>query len=155
MHEKKPDEEKTKVYLAGTPEDISQWRRGLIPFLPSSVEFFCPYVMEHVAHIADRCDEIRQDCDVVVYWITPGHESILIIAQLISDINQRQGSVIFGFGAVVPGEPAFTEKQEQELRRIGMMVTSSGNMWLPDLKEILEALTRGLSMVPTVSEIKS
>lgn len=125
-----------KVFLGGTCNK-SIWRDKLIPKL--SIDYFNP-VVEHWDEEAQE-EEIKQreNCDIILYVITPKMKGVYSIAEIIDDSNKRPEKTVISFVSG-DGEDFFDGDQISSLKQVGKMAESNGAMWVRkffDLPEVL------------------
>lgn len=81
-----------KVFLGGTCNS-SHWRDELIPLL--NVEYFNPVVEDWTPECQAREIKEREECDYVLYGLTPRMVGLYSIAELIDDSNKRPSKTMF------------------------------------------------------------
>ena len=91
---RKKNLDKRRVFLGGTCND-STWRDDLIPKL--KIDFFNP-VVEDWTHEAQQ-EEVKQrnECELVLYVITPRMLGFYSIAEVISDSYLKGSNALFCF----------------------------------------------------------
>lgn len=81
-----------KVFLGGTWNE-STWRNTLIPML--KCDYFNPVVENWTPEYQDEEIRQRNECDFVLYVITPKMTGVYSIAEIIDDSNKRPDKTIF------------------------------------------------------------
>lgn len=123
-----------KVFLGGTCNG-SPWRDRLIPLL--TIDYFNPVVENWTAEA--QAEELRQreECDIVLYVITPRMEGVYSIAKVVDDSNKRPERTAF---VVIPVEEAAYDEREfgrhqlKSLQQVSKMVIANGGTVLKDLE---------------------
>lgn len=109
-----------KVFLGGTCNG-SKWREELIPRLGQGVDYFNPVVEEWTEEARQSELVARQNCDILLYVITPEMEGFYSIAEAIDDSNKRPDKTLV---CILPeyGDKAFTLHQLKSVNAILEMV---------------------------------
>lgn len=123
-----------KVYLGGTVGK-SKWRDELIKKL--NIEYFNPVVEEWDEQAMERELYERQNCDYLLYVITPQMEGVYAIAEVVDDSNKKPEKTLFCF---LNNSEEFTPHQTKSLKAVGKLVVANGARWLEDLDEVARTL---------------
>ena len=75
-----------KVFLGGTLGD-STWRKKLIPRL--EIDYFDPVVGDWTPECQEEEIKQRQNCEFVLYVISPYMQGVYSIAEVVDDSNKR------------------------------------------------------------------
>ena len=81
-----------RVFLGGTCNE-SKWREELIPHL--ECEYFNPVVPDWTPACQDNERRQRDECDVVLYVITPRMTGVYAIAEAVEDAIKRPQKTVF------------------------------------------------------------
>ena len=81
-----------KVFLGGTCNN-STWRDELIPML--KIDYFNPVVDEWTEDDYKKELYERENCDYVLYVITPAMKGVYSVAEVVDDSNKRPEKTIF------------------------------------------------------------
>ena len=111
-----------KVFLGGTCNE-STWRDQLISML--KIDYFNPVVDDWTEECYKRELQEREECDYVLYVITPKMTGVYSIAEVIDDSNKRPLSTLFLFLTEDDGKK-FDKSQIKSLKKVGEMVTRNG-----------------------------
>jgi hypothetical protein len=76
----------SKVFLGGTCND-STWRERIIPML--EIDYFNPVVKDWTPECQAEEIKQRENCDIVLYCITPLMVGVYSIAEVVDDSNKR------------------------------------------------------------------
>lgn len=125
-----------RVFLGGTCNG-SEWREGLIPFL--KLDYYNPVVPEWNDEAYQRELLEREQCDYLLYFITPKKTGDYAIAEVIDDSNKRPERTIFIY-SFIDGDKTFDEAQIKSLNAVGKMVERNGAIWVKDIIELLRML---------------
>jgi len=119
--------ENKRVFLGGTCNN-SNWRDKLIPLL-TNIDYFNPVVEDWTEE--DQAEEIkqRQECDFVLYVITPKMKGVYSIAEVIDDSNKQPEKTIFCILEEDDGEK-FDASQIKSLGQVGKMVKENGGTFV-------------------------
>lgn len=149
---------KTKVFLGGTCNN-SIWRDKVIPKL--TIDYFNPVVDDWTP--AHQEEELRQreECDFVLYVITPRMTGVYSIAEIIDDSNKQPDRTLFCFlekdkADVEENVPLhkltkildstkdvyFDKAQKKSLIAVGNMVERNGARWFKSLDDVVSFLNR-------------
>ena len=113
-----------RVFLGGTCNN-SNWRDILIPML--DVEYFNPVVADWTP--ADQQREIseREQCDIVLYVITPLMLGVYSIAEVVDDSNKRPSKTML---CILNADDSFrkiwTSSQMKSLEAVKDLVRKNG-----------------------------
>jgi len=119
--------ENKKVFLGGTCNE-SSWRDDLIPLL-TNIDYFNPVVEDWTPECQDEEIRQREECDFVLYVITPKMTGVYSIAEAIDDSNKRPEKTIFCILEKDDGEK-FDEHQLKSLGQVGKMVRENGGTFV-------------------------
>jgi len=126
-----------KVFLGGTCNN-SDWRDKLIPML--KIDYFNPVVEDWTPDCQDEEIKQRQECDFVLYLITPKMTGVYSIAELIDDSNKRPEKTIFCYLTEDTEDFIFTDNQIKSLKMVARMVADNGALYLEDMEAIANYL---------------
>lgn len=114
-----------KVFLGGTCNE-SKWRDELMPMLEANgIEYFNPVVDDWTPECQKQELEERENCDFVLYVITPKMTGVYSIAEVVDDSNKRPDKTIL-FIAEQDGEKFFDKAQRKSLNSVKGMVADNG-----------------------------
>ena len=85
---------KMKVFLGGTCNN-AEWRDVLIPKL--RIDYFNPVVEDWTPDCQVEELKQREECDFLLYVLTPRMQGVYSIAEVVDDSNKRPGRTIFCF----------------------------------------------------------
>jgi hypothetical protein len=121
-----------KVFLGGTCS-TSTWRDELIPKL--EIDYFNPVVDDWNSE--SRANEIRerQECDIVLYVLTPQMTGVYAIAEAVDDSNKRPEKTIFCY-LQRHREEAFTRGQSASLEAVKNLIQANGATVLVSLTSV-------------------
>jgi hypothetical protein len=132
---------KIRLFLGGTCADTT-WRDDLIKILNPNIEYFNPVVDDWTPDCQEREIKERQDCDFVVYVITPKMKGVYSVAEAVQDSNVRPYKTIFcvlevdypkmGYSETL----TFDEFQMRSLNMVKRMVEDNGAKVCTDLEHI-------------------
>jgi len=125
-----------KVFLGGTCND-STWREMLIPKL--QIEHFNPVVDDWTEECMEEELRQREQCDFVLYVITPEMTGVYSIAEVVDDSNKRPGKTLFLFSSAT-SEGQFTGGQYKSLKAVAEMVKKNGARIFYTLGEVARFL---------------
>ncbi len=146
---------KTKVFLGGTCND-SNWREDLIPKL--KIGYFNPVVPDWNEESYQEELRQRDECDFVLYVITPRMQGVYSIAEVVDDSNKRPGRTLFCFlekdaadQEEVPvhspikllsstKDVYFNKSQQKSLIAVGNMVERNGAYWFKTMDDVVSFL---------------
>jgi len=111
-----------RVFLGGTCND-SRWRGDLISRL--TIDHFNPVVEDWTPEC--QAEEIKQrdECDFVLYVITPEMTGVYSIAEVVDDSNKRPEKTVFCYTEEA-SQQAFTLHQAKSLKAVAKMVEENG-----------------------------
>jgi len=145
---------KIKVFLGGTVN--STWREEIIPKL--KIDYFNPIFLEWTTECQNEELKQRDECDFLLYIITPKQHGVFSIAELVDDSNKRPGRTLFCFlekdkadeeehpiksRSVVlssSNNVYFSNKQKKSLIAIGNMIERNGARWFKTLDDVVKFL---------------
>lgn len=119
-----------KVFLGGTCNG-STWRDTLIPML--SIDYFNPVVDDWTPECQDEELKQREECDFVLYTITPKMMGVYSIAEVVDDSNKRPERTIL----ILLRESdnlSFDDSEWKSLLAVAKMVIKNGGVVFFDLK---------------------
>ena len=125
-----------KVFLGGTCNE-SEWRDILIPML--TVDYYNPVVKDWNEKSYQQELKERQECNYVLYVITPKMTGVYAIAEVIDDSNKRPERTLFCF-LEFDGEKSFSQSQIMSLKRVARMIESNGGKALATLDSVADFL---------------
>ncbi len=130
-----------KVFLGGTCNN-SSWRDKLIPIL--KINYFNPVVDDWTPEKQEEEVEQRENCDYVLYVITPKMTGVYSIAEVVDDSNKRPEKTLFCFLKKdiddEGDEISFDKGQIKSLEMVSKMVKENGGKIFDDLKDISKFL---------------
>ncbi len=115
-----------KVFLGGVRE-ASAWRLKVIPKL--KIEYTDPKVGT----------DTQEDCDFLLYVITPNMIGFELIPNLIDASNKKPEKTLY-CAIFEEGSKAFSAHQRKSLEAVGKMVERNGGRWLKSLDEVVDFL---------------
>jgi hypothetical protein len=148
---------KIRVFLGGTCND-STWRDELIPKL--TIEYFNPVVPDWNEEAYQEELRQREECDFVLYVITPRMEGVYSIAEVVDDSNKRPGRTLFCFlekdkadQEEVPVQSHvkllsstkdvfFSKGQKKSLIATGNMIERNGAFWFKTMDDVVSFLNK-------------
>ena len=119
-----------KVFLGGTCNE-STWRNRIISML--QIEYFNPVVDDWTPDCMAEEIKQRNNCDFVLYTITPKMTGVYSIAEVVDDSNKRPNKTIF-IRLRDDGNLRFDEGQWKSLGAVAKMVTDNGGKVFDNLK---------------------
>jgi len=149
--------QKTKVFLGGTCNE-STWRDKLIPKL--KIDYFNPVVPDWNEEAYKEELRQREECDFVLYVITPRIQGVYSIAEVVDDSNKRPGRTLFCFlekdladkqeeqpytSAKILSSTKdvyFNKGQKKSLIAVGNMVERNGAYWFKTLDDVVSFLNK-------------
>lgn len=125
-----------KIFLGGTCNE-STWRDRLIPLL--TMDYFNPVVEDWTPEC--MAEEIRQreQCDLLLYAITPKMVGCYSIAEVVDDSNKRPEKTLLLL-LREDDDLRFTEAQWKSLTAVGHLVTSNGGWVFFELEKLATTL---------------
>ena len=118
-----------KVFLGGTCNN-STWREDLISKL--TINHFNPVVKDWTPECMEEEIKQRQECDYVLYVITPEMTGVYSIAEVVDDSNKRPKRTVFCFTE----SSDFDKHQTKSLMAVGKMVENNGGKWCKSINEV-------------------
>jgi hypothetical protein len=112
----------TKVFLGGTCNN-SKWREELIKKL--EIAYFNPVVKDWNDDAYKRELKEREECDFVLYVITPLMTGVYSIAEAIDDSNKQPQKTIFSVKER-DGKAVFNNAQSKSLEAVEKMIVKNG-----------------------------
>lgn len=128
-----------KVFLGGTCNN-STWRSKLIPMLEEKgIEYFNPVVEDWTPECMEEEKRQRQECDIVLYTITPKMKGVYSIAEVVDDSNKRPERTVF---CTLQSDKTyeFDKSQMKSLTAVAQLVTENGGVWFNELENVAEYL---------------
>lgn len=125
-----------KVFLGGTCNG-STWRDELIPLL--GINYFNPVVKNWTPERQAEEIKQREECDYVLYVITPKLTGLYSIAELIDDSNKCPERTLFCY-LVVDGNNIFNNAQLSSLKAIRDMVIRNDAFYFDSLSDVADYL---------------
>jgi len=119
-----------KVFLGGTCNG-STWRNRIIPML--EIDYFNPVVDDWTPDRMVEEIKQRENCDFVLYTITPKMAGVYSIAEAVDDSNKRPNKTIFVL-LRSDENSGFDEGQWKSLGAVAKMVTNNGGKVFYNLK---------------------
>lgn len=133
-----------RIFLGGTCNN-STWREELISQL--KIDYFNPVVDDWTPECQEEEIKQRQECDFVLYTITPEMTGVFSVAEVVDDSNKRPEKTVFCFTTepkiTTGGVKSFTKHQSKSLDAVGKMVEENGGKWCKTLKEVADYLNGG------------
>jgi len=127
-----------KVFLGGTCNE-SEWRSDLIEML--EIDYFNPVVDDWTPECMEEEIKQRNECDFVLYVITPKMTGVYSIAEVVDDSNKQPQKTLFCVLDEDRGE-FFTEGQRRSLGAVSKMVKTNGGKTFISLYSVSEYLNR-------------
>lgn len=125
-----------KVFLGGTCNN-SKWREALIPLL--KCEYFNPVVEDWTPECMDEEVKQREECDYVLYVLTPYMTGVYSIAELIDDSNKRPEKTIFCV-LEKDGQAIWSPAQLKSMKQVEWMAFENGATIATSLGEVANVL---------------
>lgn len=119
-----------KVFLGGTCNG-STWRDRIIPML--EVGFYNPVVEDWTPECMQEEVRQREECDIVLYVITPKMTGVYAIAEVVDDSNKRPTQTVF-VCLREDDDEKFSNGQLKSLGAVAGMVGQNGAMVCADLE---------------------
>jgi len=131
-----------KVFLDGTWNG-SEWRESLIPLL--EIDYFNPIVENWTPSDHERELKEREECDFVLYTITPRMMGCYSIAEVVDDSNKRPEKTILcilniDYDEDEDEELEWPESQVQSLVYVAEIVDKNGGKVFASLEEVADYL---------------
>lgn len=124
------------VFLGGTVAD-SKWREHLIPLL--EIPFFNPVVEDWTSEDMDAELKAREECDYLLYVLTPRMQGVYSVAELVDDAHLRPERTIMVF-LPKDGDKEFSQHQLKSLRQTAKLVAKHGVHVFNTLEETVNFL---------------
>lgn len=118
-----------RIFLGGTCAG-EDWRPGLIKQL--KIGYFNPVVEDWNEEAQANEVREREECDYVLYMITPSIAGVYSIFEISDDSNKRPEKAIFCF------EGSFDPKMAKSLKQVGVEIEKNGAKWCKTLAEVAE-----------------
>lgn len=125
-----------RVFLGGTCNG-STWREDLIPLL--HVDSFNPVVEDWTPECQEEEIRQRQECDAVLYVLTPKITGMYAIAEVVDDSNKRPEKVVFCV-LYEDEDQRFTPVQIKSLAAVVTMVSNNGACVCDNLRDVSRVL---------------
>ena len=128
------------IFLGGTCGD-STWRKKLIPTL--EIDYFDPVVDDWTPECQEEEIKQRQNCDFVLYVISPYMQGVYSIAEVVDDSNKRPERTVF---CVLQSEreglnySCFTKGEMKSLDAVKKMVKENGATVCDSLEDVAKYL---------------
>jgi hypothetical protein len=130
-----------RVFLGGTCAG-SKWRKDIEPMLVrAGLDFFNPIVDDWDEEAQKREIEERNNCDFVLYTITPKMEGVYSIAEVVDDSNKRPQKTILVILYEDDGK-TFSEHQKKSLKSLANMVQNNDAQVFFDLDSAVLRMAR-------------
>lgn len=130
-----------KVFLGGTCNG-SLWRDELISKL--EIDYFNPVVDDWNEESKERELKEREECEFLLYVITPLMKGVYSIAEVVDDSNKRPEHTLYCFLEVdTDGEGIsikFDKFQKNSLKEVGNLIVRNGGKMFKGLEEVSEYL---------------
>ena len=125
-----------EVFLGGTCNE-SQWREQLIPLL--QCDYFNPVVKDWNEEAQMLEIKKRQECDFIVYVITPKMTGVYSIAEVVDDSNKRPDRTVF---CILEEDDSneFMEHQTKSLEMTKNLVRNNSARVFDNLEDIANFL---------------
>lgn len=127
-----------KVFLIPTDKSYG-WRDSLKK--NADIEFYDVVSTQDQATSGnlELLQENREQCDYLLYVITPQLSDLDIISQLVDDANKNPGKTLFCF-TENEGDKKFNSHQIKSLKAIGNMVNNNGARWIERFEGVISFL---------------
>lgn len=126
-----------KVFLGGTCNG-SNWRNVLIPML--NIDYFNPVVEDWTPECQAEEIKQRQECDYVLYVITPKMTGFYSIAEAVDDSNKRPEKTIFCW--TDKNSIEWTVHQHKSLNAVSRMIEENGGKTFRSLESVADFLNQ-------------
>ena len=126
-----------KVYLGGTYNE-SEWRNQLIPML--KINWFDPVVDDWTPECQAEKIRQRNECDFLLYVITPRMTDVYSIAELVYDSCRNPTRTLFCILPEDLGVAEFKKGQLQSLFMVAKMVRQCGAKVFDNLQVVADYL---------------
>jgi hypothetical protein len=121
-----------KVFLGGTCNE-STWRNDLIKML--DIDYFNPVVEDWTPECQAKEIKQREECNFVLYVITPKMTGVYAIAEVVDDSNKRPDKTVFCFLKKDENE-SFDKGQIKSLAAVYNMIRRNGAQTFLTLEEV-------------------
>jgi len=128
-----------KIFLGGTCND-STWREELIEML--EIGYYDPVVNNWTPKMKKEELDQRDDCEFLLYCITPKMTGVYSIAEAVDDSNKRAKKMIFCV-LKKDGKDEFDDAQESSLDSVAKMITENGGKCFRSLKAVADYVNKG------------
>lgn len=125
-----------KVFLGGTCNE-STWRDKLIKKL--KIDYFNPVVDDWNEEAFQRELIEKEECDFLLFVITPKMTGVYSIAEVIDASNKVPDKTIFCY-LTDDGDKSFDTGQIKSLDKVGEMVDDNGGIWFQVFDSLVEYL---------------
>jgi len=126
-----------KVFLGGTCNE-SQWREKLI--IPNlTIDYFNPVVKMWTDEAQQEELKQREECDYVLYMITPKMTGVYSIAEGVDDSNKQPEKIVFCF-ITQDEDYYFDAAQIKSLEAVGKMIVRNNGTWFKDIDSLIDYL---------------
>lgn len=132
-----------RVFLGGTCNN-SLWREDLIPLL--HINHFNPVVKDWTPECQAKEIQERQECDYVLYVLTPRMTGVYSVAEVVDDSNKRTQKTVL---CVLPTDTdemgtlmEFGKVQTKSLEAVKKMVTNNKAKVCGTLQEVADFLNK-------------
>lgn len=133
-----------KVFLGGTTNDTN-WRDSLeIELARNNIDYFNPVVKDWNDEAYKQELLERENCDFVLYVITPKMIGVYSIAEVIDDSNKRPEKTIFAF-LKKDEELEFNEAQVKSLNAVAKMVVKNGGTYIQNNEAINQEIVNAIN----------
>lgn len=122
---------KKQVFLGGTCNE-SDWRSRLIAML--EIDYFDPVVSDWNDEARQNELKARQECDYLLYVITPRMTGVYSIAEVVDDSNKQPSKTILVVLNQDEGE-VFSEGQIRSLDAVSKMIEQNGGTTFKTLEK--------------------
>ncbi len=129
-----------KVFLGGTCNE-SMWRERIIPML--EVEFYNPVVEDWTPECMQEEVRQREECDILLYVITPKMIGVYAIAEVVDDSNKRPSQTVF-VCLREDDDDKFSNGQLKSLGAVAGMVGRNGAVVCPNLESAASYINQRL-----------
>ena len=132
-----------RVFLGGTCNE-SKWRNMMMVFLhEKGLEYFNPVVDDWTPDCMVEELRQREQCDYVLYVITPEMTGVYSIAEVVDDSNKQPEKTVFCIMSEY-GHKTFSDGQLKSLMSVGRMVERNGGKYIiNDFNAVSYYLNRG------------
>ena len=125
-----------KVFLGGTCNE-STWREELIKML--KIGYYDPVSNNWTPKLKKEELDQRDDCEFLLYCITPKMTGVYSIAEAVDDSNKRAKKMLFCV-LKKDGKDVFDDAQEMSLNSVAKMITENGGKCFRSLKSVADYL---------------